>query len=113
MALFYPNAHLQTNLVLILRKTYKGVHSAQVGFPGGKYEDDDKDLMTTAIARNRGGGWHVLLGKSRVNIIKPMSPLYIPPSNYMVHPFLGVMSDTPQFYKQEEEVEDITRSCSV
>ncbi|MCA0132319.1 NUDIX hydrolase [Winogradskyella alexanderae] len=104
MALFYPNAHLQTNLVLILRKTYKGVHSAQVGFPGGKFEDDDKDLMTTAIRETEE---EVGISSSRVNIIKPMSPLYIPPSNYIVHPFLGVMSDTPQFYKQEEEVEDI------
>ena len=49
MALFYPNAHLQTNLVLILRKTYKGVHSAQVGFPGGKFEDDDKDRSLVAL----------------------------------------------------------------
>ncbi len=49
MALFYPNFQGETYLVLILRKTYKGVHSAQVGFPGGKYEDEDKDLMVTAI----------------------------------------------------------------
>ena len=41
MALFYPNLTGETYLVLILRKTYKGVHSAQVGFPGGKYEDED------------------------------------------------------------------------
>ena len=50
MALFYPKSNDQTYLVLILRKTYKGVHSAQVGFPGGKYEDADlNDLMQTAI----------------------------------------------------------------
>ena len=42
LALFYPSETNETYLVLILRKTYKGVHSAQVGFPGGKYEDEDK-----------------------------------------------------------------------
>ena len=36
VALFYPDYNQNTKLVLILRKTYKGVHSAQVGFPGGK-----------------------------------------------------------------------------
>ena len=38
MALFYPNSQGHTNLLLILRKTYIGVHSNQVAFPGGKAE---------------------------------------------------------------------------
>src|SRR5690606_31304543 len=38
MALFYPNNIQETNLVLILRKTYKGLHSAQVGYAGGLSE---------------------------------------------------------------------------
>ena len=45
LALFYPNMKGETFLILILSKTYKGVHSAQVGFPGGKYEETDKDLI--------------------------------------------------------------------
>jgi hypothetical protein len=49
LAMFYPDSSYQTQLALILRKTYKGVHSAQIGFPGGKYEDDDKTLKQTAI----------------------------------------------------------------
>ena len=36
LVLFYPNGRQETHLILILRKTYQGVHSAQVGFPGGK-----------------------------------------------------------------------------
>ena len=41
LALFYPNENNETNFVLILRKTYKGVHSAQVAFPGGKLERNE------------------------------------------------------------------------
>ena len=37
LALFYPSVSKQTMLALILIKTYKGVHSAQIGFPGGKF----------------------------------------------------------------------------
>ncbi len=44
LAMFYPSTTNETHLALILRKTYKGVHSAQIGFPGGKYEDEDKTL---------------------------------------------------------------------
>ena len=104
MALFYPNLTGETYLVLILRKTYKGVHSAQVGFPGGKYEDEDNDLMITAIRETEE---EVGVPESMVNVIKPLSPLYIPPSNFMVHPFIGISEATPTFIKQDEEVEAI------
>jgi len=104
MALFYPNVEYETYLVLILRKTYKGVHSAQVGFPGGKYEDEDNDLMITAIRETEE---EVGVPKSMVEIIKKMSPMYIPPSNFMVHPYLAISESTPKFIKQDEEVEAI------
>lgn len=104
MALFYPNLTGETYLVLILRKTYKGVHSAQVGFPGGKYEDEDNDLMITAIRETEE---EVGVPEAMVNVIKPLSPLYIPPSNFMVHPFIGISEATPTFIKQDEEVEAI------
>jgi 8-oxo-dGTP pyrophosphatase MutT (NUDIX family) len=104
MALFYPDQKAETNLVLILRKTYKGVHSNQVGFPGGKYEEGDDNLMVTALRETEE---EVGVPMDKVNVIKTISPLYIPPSNFMVHPYLGLLDSTPQFIKQDDEVEDI------
>jgi 8-oxo-dGTP pyrophosphatase MutT (NUDIX family) len=104
LALFYPNAIDVTSLVLILRKTYKGVHSAQVGFPGGKYEKEDNDLMATAIRETKE---EVGVPEKLVTVIKTMSPLYIPPSNFIVHPYVAISEVTPNFIKQEEEVEAI------
>ena len=48
LVLFYPDNQQQTHLVLILRKTYHGVHSAQVGFPGGQLEEHDVSIEFTA-----------------------------------------------------------------
>ena len=105
MALFYPKSNNETHLVLILRKTYKGVHSAQVGFPGGKYEDADlNDLMQTAIRETEE---EVGVLRADFQVLKTMSPIYIPPSNFMVHPFIGVSSAYLSFVKQDEEVEAI------
>jgi 8-oxo-dGTP pyrophosphatase MutT (NUDIX family) len=104
MALFYPCAEGETHLVLILRKTYKGVHSAQVAFPGGKYEREDNDLMVTALRETRE---EVGVPETMIEVLKTMTPLYIPPSNFMVHPYLAVSKSTPNFVKQDEEVEAI------
>ncbi|MCD2260906.1 NUDIX hydrolase [Psychroserpens luteolus] len=103
MALFYPRREA-TYLILILRKTYRGVHSAQVGFPGGKYEDDDPNLEFTALRETQE---EVGVDINTVDVLKAMTPLYIPPSNFTVAPFFGVTSVTPNFVKQDEEVEDL------
>lgn len=104
MALFYPNKEGETYLILILRKTYKGVHSAQVGFPGGKYEDDDPDLEYTAL---RETFEEVGVPIADVNVLKAMSKIYIPPSNFTVSPYLAIAEQTPHFIKQDEEVEGL------
>lgn len=104
LALFYPNHQNETHLILILRKTYKGVHSAQVGFPGGKLEESDLDLQVTALRETHE---EVGVPMEAVNVLKRMTPMYIPPSNFTVHPFFGVTQQTPKFIKQDEEVEDL------
>ncbi|EAP86219.1 NUDIX hydrolase [Croceibacter atlanticus] len=103
-ALFYPNKDNQTFLILILRKTYKGVHSAQIGFPGGKVEPEDKDLKDTA---KRETEEEVGVPYDDIQLIKKMTTAYIPPSNFNVHPFIGYIEDTPKLIKQDDEVEDI------
>ena len=104
MALFYPDLELQTKLILILRKTYKGVHSAQVGFPGGKVEHSDQNLMQTALRETHE---EVGVKPDYIKVYKEMTQVYIPPSNFVVQPYLGIAEQTPKFVKQETEVEDL------
>jgi len=89
-------------MLLILRKTYKGVHSNQIGFPGGKVEDNDRNLQETALRETRE---EVGVRPGSVEIIKELSEVYIPPSNFMVQPFLGIYSNPKPFVVQEDEVE--------
>jgi len=102
LALFYPSKENKTTLALILRKTYKGVHSAQIGFPGGKYEEEDASLKETALRETEE---EVGVNREVVSILKQLTDVYIPPSNFFVQPFLGIANSTPKFILQEEEVE--------
>ena len=44
LALFYPGLSGNTYLIFILRQSRIGVHSRQIGFPGGKHEKGDVNL---------------------------------------------------------------------
>ncbi|MBE7640227.1 NUDIX domain-containing protein [Salegentibacter sp. BLCTC] len=104
MAVFYPNNLGKTHLVLILRKTYKGVHSNQIGFPGGRVEPEDESLEQTALRETEE---EVGIPRNKIEVIKELTRLYIPPSNFWVQPYLGFMQETPTLIAQESEVERI------
>ncbi len=101
MALFYPFEDT-TKLLLILRKTYKGVHSNQIGFPGGKVEQGDRDLLHTALRETEE---EVGVPVDAVTVLKKLSEVYIPPSNFLVQPYLGLYQNPLSFTIQEAEVE--------
>jgi len=102
LALFYPSETNETYLILILRKTYKGVHSAQVGFPGGKLELEDESLKETALRETEE---EVGVSREVISVLKQLTEIYIPPSNFFVQPFIGITTTTPQFIPQDDEVE--------
>lgn len=102
MVLFYPDNREQTRFALILRKTYKGVHSAQIGFPGGSYEPQDSDLRQTALRETEE---EIGVQARQIQVLKELTHIYIPPSNFYVHPYLGLTHRTPQFELQQSEVD--------
>lgn len=103
MMLFYPKG-IETHLVLIVRNSYKGVHSSQIAFPGGKYEEDDLNLEETAL---RETFEEVGVSSDKIEVLRAFTHLYIPPSNFMVYPFLGICKEEIIFYPDAIEVADI------
>lgn len=104
LALFYPDDNKQTRFILTQRASYNGTHSAQISFPGGKVEDSDKNHQETAL---RETFEEVGVRKSSIEIIKQTSDAYIPPSNFLVVPFIGIAKTTPVFTPNEEVAEII------
>ncbi len=102
MMLFYPKNKL-THLVLIVRNSF-GVHSSQIAFPGGKYETEDIDFEATALRETYE---EIGIHPEKINVIQAFTKVYIPPSNFEVHPFLGISKTELIFELQEEEVAGI------
>lgn len=103
MMLLYPK-NKETHLVLIVRNAYEGVHSSQIAFPGGKYETFDISYEATALRETQE---EVGILSEKIEIVKEFSPMYIPPSNFLVHPFLGISHDELSFYPDVREVAEI------
>ena len=102
LILFYPdNGRIKT--VLMERAADNTVHSLQISFPGGKFENGDNSLQQTAI---REANEEIGIDPETIKILGPLTKLYIPPSNFDVLPFVGFTHQKPEF-KTNSEVKSI------
>ncbi len=103
MMLIYPKESI-AHLALIVRNSYPGIHSSQIAFPGGKVEVVDVNLKETALRETYE---EIGIPPDLISVIKDFSSVYIPPSNFLVYPFLGISSSELEFTLQTEEVAGI------
>ncbi len=95
----YPE-QTEYHTLLMLRPTYDGVHSGQVGFPGGKREAGDASLEATALREFR----EETGSQATVEVLGQLSPVYIPPSRLLVTPFIGFTNDLGELRPDPREV---------
>jgi 8-oxo-dGTP pyrophosphatase MutT (NUDIX family) len=91
------------NLVLTLRSQCLGSHSGQISFPGGTREPNETPLETALRETEEEIG--VL--RSAIQVVGSLTPLYIPPSNNYVRPFVGFAQQEPSYMPNPAEVEEI------
>ena len=103
LALFFPDNENNINLLLTKRASYKGIHSAQVSFPGGKFETFDNSLKDTAL---RETFEEVGVESNSIEVLRELTDVYIPPSNFLATPFIG-FSNSQLDFNFNHEVENL------
>jgi 8-oxo-dGTP pyrophosphatase MutT (NUDIX family) len=99
--LFQRNGEWHT--AFIQRPSGSGIHSGQLSFPGGKIESGE----TSDIAAMRETEEEIGIHASSIQIECGLSEIYIPPSNFIVQPFVGLIAENPFFTANEAEVQQI------
>ncbi len=104
MILFCRDENDNWFLPLTLRPSYKGAHSGQVSFPGGKADPLDANLQATALREC----YEEIGIKNNVELLGSLTQLYIPVSGFLVEPVVGVYTlPNPLFVPHEREVKSI------
>lgn len=92
---------------LIKRPEYPGFHSGQMAFPGGKMEEEDENVIQTAL---REAEEEMGIDRHEVQILGKLTDLYIPTSNFLVSPVVGFLESQPRFVPDLHEVSRIVQT---
>lgn len=90
---------------LIVRSTNeRDRHSGQISLPGGKTEESDLGFYHTA---KRETSEELGIDEHYIRIIRELSPMFIPPSNFYVRPYISYTKKNPEFILQESEAVEL------
>jgi 8-oxo-dGTP pyrophosphatase MutT (NUDIX family) len=102
LILLYPRSD-RLYLVLTRRSDHVGSHKGQISLPGGAQESDES-LVETALRET----WEELgIPSQGIEVMGNLTPLYTPPSNYCIHPFVAYRAARPIFHPHDVEVAQV------
>jgi 8-oxo-dGTP pyrophosphatase MutT (NUDIX family) len=91
-------------LVYTVRRDDLTDHAGQISFPGGSMDLEDGSLLETAL---REAEEEIDLRPDLVEVVGELEEMYIPPSDFRVSPFVGLLPPEAEMVLSPDEVEAI------
>ncbi len=103
LLLLYPDKG-EWRFPLTLRTEGLATHQGQVSLPGGAWEPGDPNLQHTALRETEE---ELGVPAETLQVLGKLTPLYIPPSDFCIHPFVAVVDAPPAFQPDPTEVAQV------
>ena len=103
LLLLYP-VRTVLHLALTVRTSNLNHHSGQISLPGGGWEKGDASFQETAL---REAQEEIGVVTDGLEILGPLTSLYIPPSNNVIYPLVAYTRQRPIFHPDPREVAEL------
>lgn len=93
----------QTQIVLTKRSSKLRSHRGQVSFPGGRFEETDKNLVDAALRETEE---EIGIERSKISVFGQM-PIFYTGTGFAMSSYLGWMAEASRFVIDTREVEEV------
>ena len=93
----------EPKVIMIEKSKELNIHAGEIGFPGGKWHEDDNDLLDTALRETRE---EIGLNISRENVIGQFENVKTLNSGFTISSFLSILDKIPQI-KISSEIKSV------
>jgi len=90
-------------VLMTLRSKHLKIHPGEMSFPGGRYEDEDEDLLSTAVRETKE---EIGLELDDV-LVKATLPVVTTRTGYEITPYVAILQTLPRIGELSDEVESI------
>ncbi len=104
MPLFMTPQAEEPHVVLTRRRGDLRRHAGEISFPGGRRDPEDADLAETAL---REAEEEIGLPRQEVSLLRELPPTSTFATNYLIHPFVGLIPAGLAWRPSETEVEEV------
>ena len=102
--LFQTSEAEPPHVVLTRRRADLRRHAGEISFPGGRQDPEDADLAETAL---REAEEEIGLTREAVTLIGDLPPISTFATNYLIHPFVGVIPAGQRWRVSPREVDAV------
>ena len=98
----YVDAEGAPHAVFTKRRADLRRHAGEISFPGGRRDEDDADLMETAL---REAEEEIGLAREHVDVVGALEPTPTFVTDYAIYPFVGLIEPGHEWEIQPREVD--------
>jgi 8-oxo-dGTP pyrophosphatase MutT (NUDIX family) len=102
LVILYPKNN-KTHVLMTKRALHLRSHAGEISFPGGIYEEEDNDLLTTALRETD----EEVGAKIEASKVIAQLPIVKTRLGFEITPFVCVISETLEFVPEEDEVDEV------